>query len=58
MREVAEHLGNQPAVARSAYIDPRVVDRYEDDDTIARALRSRDLESIERAVRRLINRAA
>jgi DNA topoisomerase IB len=57
VNEVAEHLGNTPAVARSAYIDPRVVDRYEDDDTIARALRSSDLESIERAVRRLIERA-
>jgi DNA topoisomerase IB len=56
--EVAEHLGNTPAVARSAYIDPRVVDRYEDDDTIARALRSSDLEAIERAVRRLIARAS
>jgi DNA topoisomerase IB len=55
--EVAQHLGNTPAVARSAYIDPRVVDRYEDDDTIARALRSADLGSIERAVRRLIERA-
>jgi DNA topoisomerase IB len=56
--EVAEHLGNTPAVARSAYIDPRVVDRYEDDDTIARALRSADLETIERAVRRLVRRAS
>jgi DNA topoisomerase IB len=56
--EVAEHLGNTPAVARSAYVDPRVVDRYEDDDTIARALRSSDVEEIERAVRRLISRAA
>ncbi len=55
--EVADHLGNQPAVARSAYIDPRVVDRYEDDDTIGNALRSSDLESIERAVRRLITRS-
>jgi DNA topoisomerase IB len=55
--EVAEHLGNTPAVARSAYIDPRVVDRYEDDDTIIRALRAADLESVERAVRRLIRRA-
>jgi DNA topoisomerase IB len=55
--EVAEHLGNTPAVARSAYIDPRVVDRYEEDDTIARALRSADLDSVERAVRRLIERA-
>ncbi|MGH2876134.1 MAG: DNA topoisomerase IB [Solirubrobacteraceae bacterium] len=27
-REVAEHLGNTPAVARRAYIDPRVLDRF------------------------------
>jgi DNA topoisomerase IB len=57
VEEVAAHLGNTPAVARSAYIDPRVVAAYEDDDTIARALRSSDLASIERAVGRLIGRA-
>ncbi len=57
--EVARHLGNTPAVARSAYIDPRVIDRYEDEDTVARALRgATDIEGIERAVRRLIGRAA
>jgi DNA topoisomerase IB len=57
--EVADHLGNTPAVARSAYIDPRVVQRFDEaDDTIARALRSADLDRIERAVRRLIARAA
>jgi DNA topoisomerase IB len=52
--EVAEHLGNTPAVARSAYIDPRVIERYEDDRTIARALEVGDLARIERAVRRLV----
>jgi DNA topoisomerase IB len=26
--EVADHLGNTPAVARNSYIDPRVFDRY------------------------------
>jgi DNA topoisomerase IB len=62
VEEVAEHLGNTPAVARSAYIDPRVVDRYEDDDTIARVLRDAgrrrvDVEAIESAVRRLVRRA-
>jgi DNA topoisomerase IB len=57
--EVADHLGNTPAVARSAYIDPRVVQRFDEaDDTIARALRGADLDGIERAVRRLIARAA
>ncbi|MBO9531538.1 MAG: DNA topoisomerase IB [Solirubrobacteraceae bacterium] len=28
IREVAEQLGNTPAVARSSYVDPRVVDRW------------------------------
>jgi DNA topoisomerase IB len=39
MREVAEYLGNTPAVARKAYVDPRVIDLYEDGTTIERALR-------------------
>ena len=29
MKEVAEFLGNTPALARSSYVDPRVVDAYE-----------------------------
>jgi DNA topoisomerase-1 len=28
MRTVAEHLGNTPAIARSSYVDPRLVDRF------------------------------
>ena len=39
MREVAEALGNTPAVARSAYVDPRVVDAYRDGLTIGAAVR-------------------
>lgn len=35
MREVAQHLGNTPAVARSSYVDPRVVDLFEDGITVA-----------------------
>ncbi|WP_309126239.1 DNA topoisomerase IB [Kocuria sp.] len=34
MREVAEHLGNTPAIARSSYVDPRVIDRFMDGETI------------------------
>ncbi|SDZ33665.1 DNA topoisomerase IB [Micromonospora pattaloongensis] len=30
MREVAELLGNTPTVARASYVDPRVVDLYQD----------------------------
>ena len=35
MREVASYLGNTPAIARSSYVDPRVIDLYEDGTTIA-----------------------
>lgn len=34
MREVAQELGNTPAVARASYVDPRVVDLWEDGITI------------------------
>jgi len=39
MRSVAEELGNTPAVARSSYVDPRVVTAYEQGITISPALR-------------------
>ena len=35
VKEVAGYLGNTPAVARSSYIDPRVIDRYLEGKTIA-----------------------
>ena len=34
VKEVAEYLGNTPAVCRRSYIDPRVFDRYRDGPTI------------------------
>ena len=37
-KEVAQYLGNTPAVARSSYIDPRVYDRFRSGLTIAAAL--------------------
>ena len=36
MRDVAEVLGNTPAVARSSYVDPRVVDHFDRGRTIDR----------------------
>ena len=39
MKEVSEFLGNTPALARSAYVDPRVIDAYEHDRTITNAAR-------------------
>jgi DNA topoisomerase IB len=38
VREVADYLGNTPAVARASYIDPRVITLYEEGRTIAPAL--------------------
>ena len=51
VRDVADELGNTPAVCRSSYIDPRVIDLWERGETIGRP---RTLESTERAVRRLL----
>lgn len=42
MREVSDYLGNTPAVARSAYVDPRVVDLFSDGVTISPKLASLD----------------
>jgi DNA topoisomerase IB len=65
VEEVAEYLGNTPAVCRSAYIDPRVIDRFHSGETIRPALERAkrgagrngfaDRERIERAVLKLIS---
>jgi DNA topoisomerase IB len=60
MGEVAELLGNTPRLARSAYVDPRVIDEYEAGRTIAAAVRRRHSSpderqaALERAVLRLL----
>jgi DNA topoisomerase IB len=60
MKEVAAYLGNTPALARSAYVDPRVVDAYEEGRTIETAVgrryRTADARqaALERAVLRLL----
>jgi DNA topoisomerase-1 len=61
MKEVAAFLGNTPTVARSSYVDPRVIDLYEDGVTISAAVERdyADPESrqaaMEKAVLRLLN---
>ncbi|TYL46277.1 DNA topoisomerase IB [Nocardioides sp. BGMRC 2183] len=60
MREVAEYLGNTPTLARSAYVDPRVVDAYDEGRTIRAAVRRRHRDddarrrALERATMRLV----
>jgi DNA topoisomerase I len=66
MKEVAEELGNTPAVARSSYVDPRVVEGYEAGLTIAagarRAQRTRKPDQrqaiLENSTARLIRKVA
>lgn len=41
MKEVSSFLGNTPALARTSYVDPRVVDAYQRGKTIAKATRRR-----------------
>jgi DNA topoisomerase-1 len=60
MKEVASFLGNTPTQARSSYVDPRVVDLYEEGVTIAAATRKHHdtvdqrQAALERAVLRLL----
>jgi DNA topoisomerase IB len=68
IRWVADMLGNTPAICRSSYIDPRVIDHYYANATIAPALerissngpdlaRARVRASVERAVLQLLDEA-
>jgi DNA topoisomerase-1 len=43
--EVSEYLGNTPTIAKSSYIDPRVIDLYENGTTIDRDLVLRNYRS-------------
>lgn len=59
IRETAFFLGNTPAVCRSSYVDPRVIDRYRDGRTIQpgieRLLRLDDLDDVD--VQRVVEAA-
>jgi DNA topoisomerase-1 len=63
MKEVAEFLGNTPALARSSYVDPRVVDAFEEGNTIAAVARRKHRTpderqlALERAVLKLLKDA-
>ena len=62
MKEVAGYLGNTPVVARASYVDPRVIDLFNDGATISPALAATDTDlsdgtthgKIERAVLNLL----
>jgi DNA topoisomerase-1 len=66
MKEVSQALGNTPAVARSSYVDPRVLRGYESGLTIAAGARRADRAKspaekqaiLESSTARLIRKAA
>ncbi|TDE10969.1 DNA topoisomerase IB [Jiangella asiatica] len=65
IKEVAEYLGNTPAVCRSAYVDPAIVEAFEQGQTIRPVLETlgaedvlvdeADRERVERAVLDLLD---
>jgi DNA topoisomerase-1 len=57
MKEVADYLGNTPTVARSSYVDPRVIDLFNDGATISPALAATDQNLADGATHGKIERA-
>jgi DNA topoisomerase IB len=53
IRDAAEHLGNTPAIARSSYVDPRLVEAYLEGEVLPRA-KGEDLEAWEPALLELL----
>ncbi|HVV90015.1 MAG TPA: DNA topoisomerase IB [Solirubrobacterales bacterium] len=56
VKTVAAALGNTPAVCRRSYIDPRVIDRYRDGETIDRGRRAAAAGRMSQRTRRKVER--
>ena len=56
-KQVSEQLGNTPAVCRASYVDPRVVDRFENGETVAHALRDADEAEADRDAQKVLEAA-
>jgi DNA topoisomerase I len=54
---VSETLGNTPAVCKASYVDPRVVDRYENGETVEHALREAASAPDDRSAQRALEQA-
>jgi DNA topoisomerase I len=55
MREVADELGNTPAVTRSSYVDPRITEAFLRGETIDVAARGEYGPAAEKALLRLLS---
>jgi DNA topoisomerase IB len=57
VKGVAMFLGNTPAVSRSSYIDPRVIDSFQSGQTIAKAARRAGADPLDDRSRRTVELA-
>jgi DNA topoisomerase IB len=56
-KQVSELLGNTPAVCKASYVDPRVVDRFENGETVAHVLRQADEAEADRDTQKVLEAA-
>ncbi len=56
-KQVSEQLGNTPAVCKASYVDPRVVDRFENGETVAEALRKAEEADADRDTQKVLEAA-
>jgi DNA topoisomerase IB len=56
-KHVSEELGNTPAVCKASYVDPRVVDRFENGETVADALPKADDAEADRDAQKVLEAA-
>ena len=54
---MSETLGNTPAVCKASYVDPRVVDRYENGETVQHALQAAASAPDDRSAQRALEQA-
>jgi DNA topoisomerase IB len=56
-KRVSEQLGNTPAVCKASYVDPRVVDRFENGETVRHALQVADRAEADRDTQQVLEAA-
>jgi DNA topoisomerase IB len=56
-KQVSEQLGNTPAVCKASYVDPRVVDRFENGETVAHVLGEADEAEADRDIQKVLESA-
>jgi DNA topoisomerase IB len=55
--QVSEELGNTPAVCKASYVDPRVVDKFENGETVAPVLREAEEAEADRDAQKVLEAA-